>query len=61
MKIQLFKYVTIHSHQTWNGPAGPEPDRFTNSTGPVKTGNSPVESFEKSPLGTLFLAIKTKV
>jgi hypothetical protein len=37
------------------------PDRLRKSTGPVKTGISPVETFEKYPLLTLFLAIKTKI
>jgi hypothetical protein len=30
-------------------------------TGPVKTGISPVETFEKCPLLILFLSIKTKI
>ncbi len=45
--------------QTGTGPAGP--DRLRKSTGPEKTGISPVETFEKYPLLTLFLAIKTKI
>ncbi len=47
-----------HFETARTGPGGL--DRFTNSTGSVKSGNSPVESFEKSPLWTLFLAIKTR-
>jgi len=40
---------------------GTGPDRLRKSTGPEKTGISPVETFEKYPLLTLFLAIKTKI
>jgi hypothetical protein len=37
-----------------------EPDRFRKSIEPVETGIAPVETFEKCPLLTLFLVIKTK-
>jgi hypothetical protein len=57
--------------QSWNRsgkpvPVRPDrirtgPDRLRKSTGPVKTGISPVETFKKYPLLTLFLAIKTKM
>ncbi len=36
-------------------------DRFRRSTGPEKTGNSPVESFEKSPSFVLFSAVKSNM
>jgi hypothetical protein len=39
-----------YSAQSWNRPGRTEQDRFRKSTDPVKTGNSPVESCEKSPL-----------
>jgi hypothetical protein len=61
----------MRSTQSWNRsgkpvPVRPDrtgtgPDRLRKSTGPVKTGISPVETFEKYPLLTLFLAIKTKI